>query len=168
MWLPFPLPGIVRAPDGPDSRALGVAEAAAPDARGGRASRRLDSLSEAEFAAWLDGRQRGRTGGALIVLRPRQPGAAALDALAEASVRAVRPGDRVGRAGAVAIAIWLDGLPPTLAETRAERLRLSLHRQGIRDMDLAALPVAANDAREAAALLAAAAERIGSLEHVPS
>lgn len=168
MWLPFPHPGIARAPDGPDSPGLGVAEAAAADPRGGRASRRLDRLSEAEFAAWLDGRQRGRTGGALIVLRPRQPGEVALDALAEASVRAVRPCDRVGRAGAAAIAIWLDGLPPTLAETRAERLRLSLQRQGIRDMDLAALPVPANDARAAVALLAAAAERIGSLEHVPS
>jgi hypothetical protein len=168
MSLPFPPPGIARAPDGPDSPLPPVVEVAAAEARGGRASRRLDCLSQDAFAAWLDSRPRGRAGGALVVLRLREPGEAALGALAEASVRAVRPGDRVGRAGAAAIAIWLDGLPASLAEPRAERLRVSLQRQGLRGFDLVALPVAASDARDADALLAAAAERVGSLERVPS
>jgi hypothetical protein len=168
MWQPFPRPGIARAPDGPDSPVSGAAGLAAADARSGRASRRLESLAGEAFAAWLDSRPRGRSTGALVVLRLREAGAASLDALAEASVRAVRPGDRVGRVGAAAIAIWLDGLPTPLAEPRAERLRLSLQRQGFRDLDLIALPVAANDARDAAALLTAAAERIGSLGHALS
>lgn len=147
---------------------LGVALAAAAEPRGAYPPRRLEQLSESAFVAWLESRPRGRSGGALVVLRPRQPDEAALDALASATARAVRPGDRVGRAGAVAVAIWLDGLPPMLAEPRAERLRLSLHRQGICDIDLATLAVAADDGRDAAALLAEAAERLGSLEHVPS
>jgi len=168
MWPPFPPPAVARAPDGPESRLPPLAGVAAGDGRSGRASRRCDCLPADAFAAFLDSRPRGRSGGALIVLRLRQAGAAALDALAEASLRAVRPGDRVGRAGAAALAIWLEGLPSALAEPRAERLRLGLQRQGLRDFDLIALPVAANDGRDTAALLRLAAERIGSLEHAPS
>ena len=165
MRLPFPRPWIARAPDGPDSPALHPAGA---EARSGRASRRLDSLPGKEFFLWLDSRSRGRTGGALVVLRLRQQGEAELCALAEASVRAIRPSDRVGRAGAATLAIWLDGLPPHLAKPRAERLRLSLQRQGLREFDLVALPVAAQDMRDAAELLAAAADGIGGPERVPS
>lgn len=166
MRLPFPLPGFVRAPDGPDSPAPGVG--AAVETRSGRASRRVDSLSRADFAGWIDARSFTRSSGALVLLRLRQPSAHALEALAAASVRAVRPNDRVGHAGAAAIAIWLEGMPPHLAEMRADRLRLSLQRQAAPAFDLAALPVAAGDGRSASELLAIAAEHVGSLEHIPS
>lgn len=166
MWLPFPLPGCARAPDGPDSPSLGLGAAA--EARSGRASRRVDSLSRADFAEWLDARPFARSGGALLVLRLRQPSSDALDALAAASVRAVRPNDRVGHAGAAAIAIWLEGMPPHLTDMRADRLRLSLQRQGAPEFDLAALPVAAGNGRSASELLAIAAGHVGSLEHIPS
>ncbi|MFN6953196.1 MAG: hypothetical protein ACK4PG_00220 [Acetobacteraceae bacterium] len=166
MWLRSPLPRVARAPDGPDSPALGLACVTGAEPRPGRASRRIETLSEAAFAAWLDARLPARQGGALIILRLRHAGEAALQGLAEASVRAVRPDDRVGRAGPASLAIWLEGVPAALAARRSERLRLSLHRLGVQGFDLATLPVCPTDVRNSAALLAAAAARIGTSERV--
>ena len=166
MQFPIPLPGPVPAPDGPDSSlaSLGAAHDSGLEGSRGRASRRLDALSAEAFAAQVDRRASCRIGGALILLRLRHTPDGAFDALIGASLRAVRPGDTVGRLGDDTAAIWLQGLPHTHAETRAERLRVALHRQGVRGLDVVALPVMTTDRRDAAALLAAAAEAVGGLE----
>ena len=166
MWPRSPPPRIARAPDGPDSPALGLACVTGAEARLGRASRRIETLSEAAFAAWLDARLPARQGGALILLRLREAGEAALQDLAEASVRAVRPDDRVGRAGPASLAIWLEGVPAGLVAQRTERLRLSLHRVGVPDFDLGTLPVCRTDPRDSAALLGAAAACIAAPERM--
>jgi hypothetical protein len=154
----------VRVPDGPDSPMLGIGG----ESRDGRSSRRLDLLSQRDFVQWLDGRPGRRSSGAIVAIRLREPSDTALDALAGASIRAVRPDDRVGRLADGTIAIWLDGLPPHAAEARADRLRLGLQRQGVPAFDLAAMPVATGDDRPAMTLLDAVASDIGRLERVPS
>jgi len=77
--------------------------------------------------------------------------------LAEACARAVRPDDILGRIWPASVAIWLEGLAAASAELRAERLRLALVQQGIRDVEIVAFPIGPRDKRTAASLLTIAA-----------
>lgn len=122
-----------------------------------RASRRLGSLSEELFVDAFDSRPLGRRSGVLMVARHMSATDAEPLSLAEACARAVRPDDIIGRMWPASVAIWLEGLPAASAELRAERLRLALVQQGIRDVEIVAFPIGLSDNRSAASLLTIAA-----------
>lgn len=144
-------PRFARAPGGLTSRT-------APREPG------AEVLAASDVLAWLDGRARDCGESALLLLRLRQADGAAQVALARALRRAVRSADRVAPIGAASVAAWLDGIPPAAVAQRAERLRLALLRQGVAEFDVAWLAVGPGERRDAAALLAAALEAVGSPE----
>jgi hypothetical protein len=149
--------GPAWSPDASDPSGRRADRAAVVDTRPFRASRRLGSLSEDLFGDAFDSRPLGRRSGVLMVVRHMSAADEDPLSLAEACARAVRPDDILGRIWPASVAIWLEGLPAASAELRAERLRLALVQQGIRDVEIVAFPIGPRDKRTAASLLTIAA-----------
>jgi hypothetical protein len=155
--------GPASFPDASDPNGRRADRAPALDTRPFRASRRLGSLSEDLFVDAFDSRPLGRRSGVLMVVRHMSATDEDPLSLAEACARAVRPDDILGRIWPASVAIWLEGLPAASAELRAERLRLALVQQAIRDVEIVAFPIGPRDTRTAASLLTIAATSFGGI-----
>jgi hypothetical protein len=121
--------------------------------------RRPEPLQDADFLRRIDARDRGRLGSALIVMAiasPADASAADASALLQAACRAVRSGDTVGLLPSGRVGLWIEGVPPDHLAGRMERLRMTMHRLGVRGLRLTFLAVSRHDERPARELIAAA------------
>jgi hypothetical protein len=123
--------------------------------------RRPEPLQEAEFLLRIDARERGRQASALLVMAMA---AGDTCALVQAACRAIRSGDAVGLLSTGRVGLWIEGVPPDHLAGRVERLRMTMHRLGVRGLRIASLAVSRTDARPALQLVAAAqAESAGEV-----
>lgn len=119
--------------------------------------RRPEPLHDADFLRRIDARDRGRLGSALVVMAIASTAEADASALVQAACRAVRSGDTVGLLPSGRVGLWIEGVPPDHLAGRMERLRMTLHRLGVRGLRLAFLAVSRHEERPASELIAAAA-----------